>query len=265
MPSGSEFLPNRLNHIWRLIGTGLSFFVFGLGGLVLGVIVFPLLRLVTRDPNKRRNRARRLIGALFWVFIRLMRGLGVLSFDISGVARLPADGNALIVANHPTLIDVVFLIALFPKADCVVKAALWRNPFTRHVLLAADHIPNDGGVELVDRCAERLQAGGSLILFPEGTRTHRDRKLRFKAGAAAVAARTGATLLPVLIECEPLTLGKGEPWYAIPPRKPSFHLEILAPLPLSDLIGTDGSERLRKRRLNTALKTYFLERLDGWH
>jgi len=257
-------LLQRLNHIWRLIGTALSFALFGLGGLVLGLVVFPLLRLFTRDPQQRQQRARRLIGALFWVFIRTMRGLGVLSFEIHGVARLPQNGNTLIVANHPTLIDVVFLIALFPQADCVVKAALWRNPFTRHVLLAANHIPNDGGVELVERCAERLRAGGSLILFPEGTRTRRDRKLRFKAGAAAVAVRTQATLLPVLIACDPLTLGKGEAWYAIPPRRPSFRLDLLEPLPLTDLIGADGSERLRKRKLNAALKAFFLDRLDGW-
>jgi 1-acyl-sn-glycerol-3-phosphate acyltransferase len=253
-----------LNHIWRLIGTGLSFALFGLFGLVLGLVVFPLLRLITRDAETRQRRARQLIGALFWVFLRIMRGLGVLSFSIHGVARTPTDGNCLIVANHPTLIDVVFLIALFPQADCVVKAALWRNPFTRHVLLAANHVPNDGGVEMIDRCAERLRSGGSLILFPEGTRTRRDRKLRFKAGAAAVAARTDSALLPVLIECEPLTLGKGEPWYAIPPRKPSFRIDILEPRTLDSLIGAGGSERLRKRELNKALKTFFVERLDGW-
>ena len=254
----------RLNHIWRLFGTGLSFILFGLGGLMLGLVVFPLLRLVTRDVTIRQRRARSLIGAMFWVFLRMMRALGVMTFEIRGVAKTPPDGNCLIVANHPTLIDVVFLIALFPQADCVVKEALWRNPFTRHVLLAANHIPNDGGVGLVDRCAERLRAGASLILFPEGTRTRRDRKLRFKAGAAAVAARSGSALLPVLIECEPLTLGKGEPWYAIPPRRPSFRLELLEPRPLDALIDAGGSERLRKRRLNAALKDFFLERLDGW-
>ena len=132
------------------------------------------------------------------------------------------------------------------------------------VLLAANHVPNDCGFEMIDRCTERLRSGGSLILFPEGTRTRRDRKLRFKAGAAAVAARTDSALLPVLIECEPLTLGKGEPWFAIPPRKPSFRLEILEPRTLDSLIGAGGSERLRKRQLNKALKTFFVERLDGW-
>jgi 1-acyl-sn-glycerol-3-phosphate acyltransferase len=251
-----------LNYIWRLVGTGLGFTVFGLGALVLGLLVFPVLRLVTPDPLRRQRRARRMIGALFWVFIRIMKALGLMSYEIHGRRALPAGGNCLVVANHPTLIDVVFLIALFPQADCVVKAALWRNPFTRHVLLAANHIPNDD--DLVEHCVRRLRAGGSLILFPEGTRTRRDRKLRFKAGAAAVAERADSRLLPVLIDCAPLTLGKGEPWYAIPPRKPAFRLEILDPVTVDSLIGADGSARVRKRLLNAELKAFFVARLAGW-
>ena len=158
------------------------------------------------------------------------------------------------------LLDVTDTAAVEALLRALREAAL----SDRHVLLAANHVPNDGGVEMIDRCAERLRSGGSLILFPEGTRTRRDRKLRFKAGAAAVAARTDSALLPVLIECEPLTLGKGEPWYAIPPRKPSFRIDILEPRTLDSLIGAGGSERLRKRELNKALKTFFVERLDGW-
>jgi hypothetical protein len=37
----------------------------------------------------------------------------------------------MIIANHPSLIDVVFLIGLVRQANCVVKQSLWENPFTR--------------------------------------------------------------------------------------------------------------------------------------
>lgn len=257
-------MKERLDYLWRLFGTGLSFFLFGLGGLIVGLLVFPLLRLVTRDPARRQRRARAVIGALFRVFLWTMENLRIGDFDVRG-AGTAAPANCLIVANHPTLIDVVFLIALFPQADCVVKAALWRNPFMRGTLRATNYIPNADGIELLDRCVERLRAGSALILFPEGTRTQRDRVLRFKAGAAAVAVRANSELLPVMIECEPLTLGKSEPWYAIPTRRPTIRLRVLEPRPVGDFIGEEGSERLRKRRLNAELRAFFVEQLNGWN
>jgi 1-acyl-sn-glycerol-3-phosphate acyltransferase len=253
----------QLNYIWRLFGTGLSFLLFGVGGLVFSLLIFPLLSLFTRNPARLQSRARAVTGALFRVFLWIMETLGVGRFDVQRGGGLPPEGNCLVVANHPTLIDVVFLIALFPQSDCVVKASLWRNPFMRGVLRAANHIPNDDSIELLNECVSRLRGGGTLILFPEGTRTQRDRKLRFKVGAAAVAVRADARLLPVLIECNPLTLGKGEPWYLIPERRPTIRVRVLESLTVDDFIGREGSERVRKRTLNTELKAFFVERLEG--
>lgn len=112
-------LPRRLDHAWRVFGTGLSFVAFGLGGLLLGVLVMPVL-LLMRDPVARRRRARRVVQVAFASHLRLMRGLGVMTYEIEGGERLQRDG-LLVLANHPTLIDVVCLISLLPNADCVVK------------------------------------------------------------------------------------------------------------------------------------------------
>lgn len=54
----------RLDHAWRVLGTGLSFVAFGVGGLLLGVLVMPVL-LLMRDPVARRRRARRVVQAAF--------------------------------------------------------------------------------------------------------------------------------------------------------------------------------------------------------
>lgn len=53
-------LRRRLDHAWRVFGTGLSFAAFGVGGLLLGLLVMPLLMLM-RDPMARRRRARRVV------------------------------------------------------------------------------------------------------------------------------------------------------------------------------------------------------------
>lgn len=192
-----------------------------------------------------------------------MKILGVLSYRIHGRERLPAPANCLIVANHPTLIDVVFLICLFPQADCVIKSLLWRNPFTRFVVTAANHIPNNNDAGLLEACHERLQGGGTLILFPEGTRSIPGQKIRFKPGAAAIAMRANARLLPVLIECTPMTLTKGEPWYHIPETKPFFELQILDLIDPGDLAGSETERRRKEKALNRALEEFFRHRTEA--
>jgi len=253
----------RIEQLWRLFGTGLSFTMFGLGGLFLGLLLFPALQLLVPQRERRQRLARRVIARCFGAFVWLMKALGVLAYEITGDPRAAPRQNCLIVANHPTLIDVVFLIALFPHADCVVKSALWRNPFTRSAVSAANYISNDGGVEVIERCTERLREGSSLILFPEGTRTEPQVEPLFKLGAAAVAVRAGAVLQPVLIRCDPLTLYKGDAWYNTPARRPYFRFEILAPLQVGQMASPEAGPRQQQRALNAALERFFRERLAG--
>src|SRR5688572_17047810 len=109
---------------WRLVATGLSFAIFGVGGLVMGAIILPLQRLLPGGIEARRSRARRAVQAGMRAFVGVMRTLGVLTYEARGIERLGQPAQ-LIVANHPSLIDVVFLIAFAPRATCVVKEALW--------------------------------------------------------------------------------------------------------------------------------------------
>jgi len=109
-----------------VIGTGISFLTFGLGGLFLRMFVIPPMQWFIRDDLKRQRRVRRVVQRSFWLFVEWMRVLGVMTYEIHGRERLHRDG-LLVLANHPTLIDVVLLVSLLPNADCVVKSAVARN------------------------------------------------------------------------------------------------------------------------------------------
>jgi 1-acyl-sn-glycerol-3-phosphate acyltransferase len=169
---------------------------------------------------------------LFWTYVRFMALLGIFRFRIEDAARLKRPG-LLIVANHPTLLDVVFLLSLVPDATCIVRTGLAGNPFTRAAVQAAGYVCNDSGVELVDACVKALQAGSSLIVFPEGTRTNPLQPQKWHRGAANVALRANVSLTPVWISCQPPSLRKGEPWWRIPPRQMRFHLKVLDDLPIT--------------------------------
>ena len=175
---------------------------------------------------------------------------------LSQGAVVGIDG-LLVLANHPTLIDVVFLMSLLPGADCVVKSALARNPFTRGPVRAAGYVCNDDGVALVDDCIEAVRRGGNLLIFPEGTRTRRGEPLKLQRGAANIAVRGCLDVTPVRLSCTPMTLGKGEKWYRVPVRRFHFVVDVQPDLEVSSFIGAGQGEAVAARRLTDYL-THFL-------
>ncbi|ELX10002.1 phospholipid/glycerol acyltransferase [Janthinobacterium sp. HH01] len=251
-----ERLPARLSLYWRVFATGLSFLVFGIGGLLLRVAVFPVLNVLVRQPERRVKAARTVIRLAFRSYVDLMRALGVLRYEVRGIEKLDRSG-LLILANHPTLIDTVFLMAFVKNADCIVKGALWNNPFTRGPVRAAGYINNEGGAELVDDCIASLRRGNNLIVFPEGTRTPADGVISMKRGAANIAVRGARDVTPVLIRCEPPTLGKGEKWWRVPPRRVLIRIDVQDDLAVVACTDTAASEVMAARQLTEFLQNYF--------
>jgi len=250
-------LGRKLDYGWRLFGTAFSFACFGIGGVLLSLTLFPLIRLVSRDKDATRRRIQRAMRQSFRVFLWEMTFLGVISYEVSGGERLAQRGR-LIVANHPSLIDVVLLIALLPEVDCIVKQALWRNPFLRWPVAWADYTPNSGSAEeLVESAAAKLRAGRSLIVFPEGTRSVPGQPLQMQRGAARIALAAGVEILPVTIVCEPSTLTKAESWYHIPPRRPNWKLLVGDPLLAADYAPAGMPEALAARQLTQHFVNYF--------
>ncbi|MFC5474840.1 lysophospholipid acyltransferase family protein [Paraherbaspirillum soli] len=246
----------RLGRYWRILATGFSFFVFGVGGLLLRISVFPLLNLMVWERRRRVLIARHVIRLAFRAFVGLMRGLGVLHYEIRGLERLERQG-LLILANHPTLIDTVFLMAFVKRADCIVKSRLWQNPFTGGPVRAAGYISNDHGTGLVEDCVASLQQGGNLIVFPEGTRTPADGVVSLKRGAANIAVRSRSNVTPVLIRCSPPTLGKGGKWWQVPPVAARFSIEVKEDIEVQAFLARADGEALAARHLTAHLQDYF--------
>jgi len=258
-----QLLLARLNYCWRLLGTAISFTVFGLGGLVLPLLVFPLLLVL--PAARRLPPARWIIQQSFRLFLWMMETLGVMRLEVIGAERLRNCRDVLVLANHPTLIDAVALVALIPSASCVVKQAVWNNPLMGGVVRAADYISNSNPKQLVQACTEELVAGNPLVIFPEGTRSRPGEPLHFLCGPAYIALKSRLPVLPVLIDCTPSTLTKRERWYQIPSRRFHLRIEALEPLPISHWLPDAEPSAMAARKLTHALENYFTEELGGRH
>lgn len=216
-----------LDRTWRLCATAISFALFGLGGLVLALTVFPLFNLLVRDRTRRADMAQACVHKIWWCYVRIMQAIGTLTFETHGAEMLRKERGTLIIANHPSLLDIVFIMSCMERTQCVVKAGVWRNPFMAGVVTAADYIPNIGDPEkLLDDCVAALKAGHNLVIFPEGSRTPPGQKRKYQRGFARIAIRAGAPVRLVTITVTPPTLLKGEPWYRIPPRRPHWVIRV---------------------------------------
>lgn len=226
------------------------FTVFGIGGLLFGAVLVPLVKLATPSREKRVRRMRWWLQMAFRGFVHLMSGLRGATFEVIGT--LPREGHYLIVANHPTIFDAVVLLALFPQADCIIKHELMRHPFMRFALAGLDYVSNADTAEMLDTAIERLRAGRSLLVFPEGTRSRPGQPLQFHLAAATMAARSGVACLPLVIRCDPPATAKEARWYEIAPRRPHHSVEVGAPLEVGPIV-QGLSRRDAKRALNAFL------------
>jgi len=247
----------RDHYWWRLLATAAAFSLFGLGGLVLRFVLFPPLKLIYRDGAVRRRKARLLIHHAFRAFIGFMQFTGIYTYCFRDEEKLRRPGQ-LVLANHPSLIDVVFLISRIPNANCIVKASLFRNPFMRGPVTTADYIPNDDPERIIELAAQSLRRGESVVLFPEGTRSVPGKAFKFQRGAAYMALRAQVAPTLVTIRCNPPMLMKNIPWYSIPLSRPHFQFEIAAAEEVLELYGKPESP-LVAREVTRQLKAFFTE------
>ncbi len=248
-----------INRAWRLFGTGLSFTIFGVGGLLLAVLVFPAISVFSRDEETRTRRARRMVNRSYRSFLWMMHGLGVFDFDVDPEWRekFKAAGGLIVVANHPTLIDVVQLLAEVEQGNCIVKRALWNNPFLGGVVRAKNYISNDDSEELLARCVEVLKNGETLVIFPEATRTVPGEPMRLRRGAARVALAAKVPMQMVHISCEPPTLTKAEHWYQIPARRPCLRMRVGDRLDIGAFARIGEEPSMASRRLTELMHSKF--------
>lgn len=245
----------KLSYAWRLFATGFSFFSFGLIGLLLRFLVFPMLSVLPGNRLQRISRGQRVVHYGSYLFIGLMHRLGLMTYEIKGLEKLNRPGQ-LIIANHPTLIDILFLLSRIKQANCIVKESLYHNPFMRGPILNAGYISNGYPKKMIAECVEWLQSGGTMIIFPEGTRSVPGKPCRFQRGAATIALQANKIVTPVTLSCYPSTLTKAEPWYQIPCRR--FHLTM----DVGEDIALDGFTTIKPksiavRRFNQFLQDYF--------
>ncbi|MFL0804938.1 MAG: 1-acyl-sn-glycerol-3-phosphate acyltransferase [Agarilytica sp.] len=251
----------KVNYSWRVFATGLSFSLFGIGGPVIALALAVLLYLVPISESAKSSLARNAIRYAFKLYVNFMKLCGLLTYEVRGKENIP-DGGQLLIANHPSLLDVVFIMSQVRGANCIVKEGLHKNLFTRPPIRAAKFIINSNDT-LVDTSVASLAQNAPLLVFPEGTRSIPNEPVAFQRGASNIALAAGCDIVPVLISCTPPTLMKHQKWYDIPATPPHFLIEFQ---PIIDITKYKKDERPHSkvtRSLTRDLVAYFSEKISS--
>ncbi len=194
--------------------SGFCFCVFGVGGLITGVIIFPLVIAFAARAQQRQIMLE--INCKLWrFFVWLMESFNLIDVDKHVLKKYENLRGKVIISNHPSLIDIVILMAFIKNSVCVVKGSLAHNFFLKNIVKRIFIINNENTNTILKHAKVLLKQGYNIVIFPEGTRTVAGRKIALHRSFAQIALRAGVDIYPFLITQSFPILGKMQKWYQL--------------------------------------------------
>jgi 1-acyl-sn-glycerol-3-phosphate acyltransferase len=134
---------------------------------------------------------------------RTLLRLGHIPVEVQGLEHLTPGQPYVFAANHRSAFDIYVLISVLPgRLMFVAKKSLFQIPIFGQALIRMGSIPLDRdnlkqAIKSLDRAAARVRDGGSMIIFPEGTRVNSPELVPFKKGVFIMAAKASQPIVPV--------------------------------------------------------------------
>ena len=260
-------MPKIENYLFNFCGCFMKIFamtVFGVGAVILAVFVFPFIRLFTLRRKDFGVVARAYVSHTFRVFLGFLNLLHVSIRKVENEDDYRNIHSKIIIANHPSLLDFVYIMSLVPNSTCIVRGGLTKTPL-RGVIKQA-YITNTTTFEdMCVECKKLTDIGCNVIIFPEGTRTPRHGKNNYKKGAARIALYCGCDVQPIFIGgSDKYGLGKHDPLWSYNHVEPYLYdfkkLPVISIDEYKDLSEPIAAKRLTDKMeqvLNSAGDDYY--------
>ena len=134
---------------------------------------------------------------------------------VSGRERIKKNKAYVLVANHSSLADIICLYCLGRHFKWLAKESLFKIPFFGWTMSFLRYIPLERGKhgsirDSFQTAQEWLEKGGSVLIFPEGTRSRSGALGEFKNGAFKLAIRSQKPIIPIVLRGTRQAISKGK-------------------------------------------------------
>lgn len=175
----------------------LKLLLIGLFSIFIGMVLFVLA------PFDRTGRLASLPTTLWsWAILKICG----IRLKVQGLERLDPNRPYIFIANHQSYIDIPVLIQALPSFQLrwIAKKELLWVPLFGWAIWSAKHIIVDRSnlskaKASLKKAEQRIKAGVSVVLFPEGTRGSNGGLLPFKRGGFVLAIKARTPIVPVTV------------------------------------------------------------------
>ena len=196
---------------------------------------------------------------LKWLLTPILKGYNRLTVHYK--ETIPESGPYILVVNHLSYLDPIYMGIAFPrKLHFMAKQEAFKYPIIKWLLLKLGAFPvnrEKADIKAIKTSISILKSGRILAIFPEGTRHEQLQLDEIKNGAAYLAIKTGAPIIPAYISGTDQVMPKGQ--WLIKPKKVSIYFG--SPIQTSKFVNDreDTIEviteniRISMKELNTAV------------
>jgi 1-acyl-sn-glycerol-3-phosphate acyltransferase len=184
---------------------------------------------------------------------------------VHGLDKVRDIGPCIFASNHVSWFDVPSLAKVLPRYKFVAKAELFKVPIFGRAMRSAGMIEiqrdnRKAAFGAYEVAAERIKAGNSVVVFPEGTRGHAYPLRPFKKGPFVLAIAAGVPIVPIIVHGTIEVMRKGSLWA----HPGTIDIHLLEPVVTTE-VDYDHRETLmrtvRKRMADAMRDLYGVEAL----
>lgn len=168
---------------------------------VVATVVLGTITIITSFFTKNGNACHRVAG--FWG--RSILWVSRVNVNVTGLANIDSQHSYLFMVNHQSLFDIPVVLGHLPhQFRWLAKAELFRIPIFGYAMRRVGYISIDrshrrAAFKSLQEAAEKIRAGVSVLIFPEGTRSKDGRVLPLKKGGFVLAVDSQAPVVPMII------------------------------------------------------------------
>ena len=233
----------------QIVRTGYSGAVY-LFELLYGCVAGLVVKLV---PGKKSEA---------WFHRLIHRSMQVDINNIWGVRPVVSNPHgedfsrgSIIVSNHQSMLDPIYLLALSPRVLVMVGGRVWRNPIVNSMFRLSRFINAGQPLEQIrEQLGRAIADGYNVAIFPEGRRTD-NRIMRFHKGAFLLAQELGADILPVYLHGTGHVMPKGSGLAT----RGQVDVEVGQRIPAAQMMEDGGNAQQATHRMNRLYRDHYAQ------